>query len=526
MGASRLSPAIIPDIEDALESVREAMGRADFASANALLGGIRPRRRVDSATVEILRARVARIEGDVEVWYRSAAEAARNHPEAGGRLLALALEAAALKGLGRTAESIELFERVREELAAYDPRGGAETAYLLAVHEWEERRYEVAESIALRNVRVGAHVSESRALLGWIEVKREHYAASGLHFAAALTSLNSAPRDDVRLRARLLHILAVVASETIDLKLGQRVKRESEALVWPASLGVERFNTTTCLRFLALLEGDVERAWFLSRDAVAGAPSPPYASIGETNAAVACRLIGDERAAGLQTARAWEILEKVRWSSVDHEGRVALTNFAIESAAFMPAEASKALTKYRSLSAKSNARNSLEDDRRISAFEKVAAARVAEALGQRGSAIRMYSDALDLWIDLGYAMRAALAAIDVYRLTGDEERLAPAQAALERAPAAWFASWKKPVGPVDRLTPAERVVFFELLRGKTAKAIAAELNRSQHTVINHTRKVFAAFDVASRAKLLARCAELGITSPKSGRRPKSSRETR
>jgi DNA-binding CsgD family transcriptional regulator len=526
VAGSRVTAAFAPDVDEALAGAFDAMERADFQSAKALLAAARPRRRLDLARADLLRARIARIEGDAETWRAAAAEAARNHPESAGRLLALALEAGALGSLGREAEAAAAFKRVRAALDGEDPRSVGEVAYLVALDDWEHRRIERATELVSRNVRAGAHVPESEALLGWIEVRRERYAAAAAHFSAALASLNASPRDDVRLRARLLHALAIVASETIDLKLGQRVRRDVENFAWPASLGIERFNTLTCLRFLALLEGDVERAWVLSRDAVATAPNPAYAAIGETNASVASRLLGDDRAADLQAARAWEILQKVRWSSIDHEGRVALTNFAIECAPFMPAEASKALTKYRSLAGKSNPLSALENDRRVAAFERVAAGRVAETLGQRGTAIRCYSEALELWLELGYAMRAALVALDLYQLTGDAERLAAAEAALERAPSAWFGSWDAPGGPVDRLTPAERVVLFELLRGKSAKDIADGLDRSQHTVINHTRKVFAAFEVSSRARLLARCAELGITAPKSARRPRSSRPGR
>jgi DNA-binding CsgD family transcriptional regulator len=521
-----VSTAFVPDVDEALAGAYDAMERADFQSAKALLAATRPRRRLDAARAGLLRARIARIEGDAETWRAAAAEAARSHPEAGGRLLALALEAGALKRLERAADSAVAFKRVRAALESEDPRSVGEAAYLVAVDDWEHGRIDRAAELVSRNVRCGAHVAESEALLGWIDVRRERFAAAGAHFSAALAALGTAPRDDVRLRARMIHALAIVASETIDLKLGQRVRRDCENFAWPPSLGVERFNTMTCLRFLALLEGDVERAWILSRDAVATAPNPAYAAIGETNAAVASRLLGDVRAAELQAARAWDILQKIRWSTIDHEGRVALTNFAIEFGQAMPAEASKALTKYRSLGHKSNSLSALENDRRVLAFEKVAAGRVAETLGQRGTAIRSYTEALELWLELGYTMRAALVALDLYQLTGDEERLQAAEAALERAPAAWFGSWQRPGGPVDRLTPAERVVLFELLRGKSAKDIADGLDRSQHTVINHTRKVFAAFGVSSRAKLLARCAELGITAPTSGRRPRSSRPNR
>jgi DNA-binding CsgD family transcriptional regulator len=521
-----MRPQDVTDSDGALAGALDALERADFAAAKALLATVRPRRRAESARAELLRARIARIEGEPEVWRAAAAEAARLHPEPAGRLLGLTLEAAALKQLNRDAESAAAFRAAWAAFSTADPRGVGEVAYLLAVDEWERRRYDRAAELVARNVRAGVHLPESEALLGWIDVAKERFSAAAGHFLAALGHLNAAPRDDVRLRARMIHALGVVASETIDLKLGQRVRREFEALEWPATLGIERFNTRTALRFLALLEGDVERAWILSRDAVVLAPNPAYAAIGETNAAVASRLLGDVRAAELQASRAWDILSKVRWSSIDHEGRVALTNFAIECAHVLPAEASKALTKYRSLTAKRNTLLAFEYDRRIVAFEKVASARVAEGLGQRGAAIRSYAAALEIWLELGFAMRAALVALDLYQLTGDEARLAPAQAALERAPAAWFGSWKAPDGPVDRLTPAERVVLFELLRGKTAKDIADTLDRSQHTVINHTRKVFAAFGVSSRARLLARCAELGITAPRSGRRTKSSRPNR
>jgi len=526
VASTRESAAFVADFDAAIAGVSEALERADFATAKALLGGARPRRRVELARAELMRARIARIEGERDVWLAAAAEAARLHPEPAGRLLAMALEAGALKGLGRAAESVAAFENVRAALATVDPRSTGEVAYLLAVEEWENRRYDRAVELVTRNVRAGVHLAESEALLGWIDVVRERFSAAAAHFLSALGNLSAGPRDDVRLRGRLIHALGIIASETIDLKLGQRVRREFEAMDWPASLGIERFNAQTCLRFLALLEGDIERAWILSRDAVVMAPDPAYAAIGETNAAVASGLLGDVRASELQAARAWDILTKVRWSSVDHEGRVALTNFAIECGSLMPAEASKALTKYRSLTAKRNSLLAFEYDRRVTAFEKVAAGRVAEALGQRGTAIRSYAEALDLWLELGFLMRAALVALDLYQVTGDEDRLEPVHAALERAPAAWFGSWQAPQGPVDRLTPAERVVLFELLRGKTAKDIADALDRSQHTVINHTRKVFAAFGVSSRARLLARCAELGITAPRSVRRTKSSRPKR
>jgi DNA-binding CsgD family transcriptional regulator len=178
----------------------------------------------------------------------------------------------------------------------------------------------------------------------------------------------------------------------------------------------------------------------------------------------------------------------------------------------MPAEARQAVTLYQSLTAKRNPLSGFAaGDRRIEAYEAVAAARVAEILDRRGLAIFEYERALAIWVELGYFMRAALAALDLRRLTGSDRYDAPIEAALERAPNAWFAPTGADRSPLAALTPAERTVLSKLLAGKSEKAIAASLERSHFTINNHTRKIFSAFGVNSRAQLLARCVELGIT---------------
>jgi DNA-binding NarL/FixJ family response regulator len=61
------------------------------------------------------------------------------------------------------------------------------------------------------------------------------------------------------------------------------------------------------------------------------------------------------------------------------------------------------------------------------------------------------------------------------------------------------------------LRPAQLKVLAGLLRGDSAKAIAEELGRSQYTIINHTRTIFAAFRVHNRADVRRACARAGIT---------------
>jgi DNA-binding CsgD family transcriptional regulator len=62
---------------------------------------------------------------------------------------------------------------------------------------------------------------------------------------------------------------------------------------------------------------------------------------------------------------------------------------------------------------------------------------------------------------------------------------------------------KRAAKAIEALTPAERLVFDELLKGKSAIEIGRSLKISPFTVSNHTRRIFAAFETNSRAAILA-----------------------
>jgi DNA-binding CsgD family transcriptional regulator len=116
-------------------------------------------------------------------------------------------------------------------------------------------------------------------------------------------------------------------------------------------------------------------------------------------------------------------------------------------------------------------------------------------------------------------MRAAMVALDLERITNDSSYRETVAPVLARAPKAWFAH--RTLATIELLpdiTPAEKLVLGLLLEGKSARAIANDLGRSVHTINNHTRKIFKAFGVTSRAAVLARCAAIGVTPLHFGRR--------
>lgn len=499
--------------DPAFTAASAAFQRADYDACRSLLELSKPESPSGIARRDLLVARLARIRGDVDVWYAAASNAARYEGSPGDRLTALALRALAARRLGKAPEADRLMSDVYAAVIAAGSAGDPHPAYLCALDAWEERDFDRAERLARANLRRHPGDAANLSLLGWVAVKKERYREAGTYFMRALARLRALGEFELRSYARFVHAASVVACETADVPMGRKVRRAFEALAWPQSLRVERFNTLTNLRLLALIEGNLEAAWLAARDAVSCAPNNAYAAIGETNAAVVTRLCGDEYTAALQMARAWEILRKVRWSESDAEERVALTNFACEAARTMPVEARKALVLYVSLSGKANRANSLEKDRRIAASESWAAGRVAAAMGEREASVLHYGRALAVWQELGFTTRAAAVALDLYRITRRSALKAPIAALTALAPNAWVTrSARTSDGPLGLLRPAQRKVLAGILRGDSAKVIAADLDRSPYTVVNHTRRIFAAFGVRRRADLRALCLKNGITS--------------
>ncbi len=474
----------------------------------------------DAATFAyaILLARARLRAGDLRAAEAASSDACARAKDPSEIVVANLVRGTILRALGSTREAAAAFAVAATALPHADDAARGEYAYHSAIVAWDDG--DVARAEAIVEGALASAPDAVRAmlvqLLGWIELRRERYPAAAEHFLAALDLAARAQQRDLRLYGRLLNGLAIIASETIDRKLAQRYDAHLSAMRWTSGNAREHFNTITCQRFLALLRGDLPAAWQLSREAVAIAPNPTFLAIGETNAAVVSALVGDTFAAGVQFAAAWAAIERVSWSTADKEERVALTNFAIEAAGTFPAQARSAVTLYRNITGKRDPRLVFHDgDRRLQAFESMAAGRVSEALGNTKAAIENYERSLQLWIAVDYRMRAALVASDLRRLTSDPRYDHDIAVALARAPDAWFRGASVPVAeresPVALLTKAERTVLAHLLGGDGVRAIAEALGRSPHTVQNHTRRIFAAFEVRKRTALLARCATEGIT---------------
>ena len=352
--------------------------------------------------------------------------------------VALALHAAALRYAQRDGEADHMFERVNDSVRNVTAAQGAYPRYLIALDAWQRREYAHAQTLARENLERHPDDFESIALLGWIAVKAERFADAIPEFERAFAAANVAePRSLLHLCTIMQQIL-VAGIETIDLSACERMRVHYERTEWTDATRTMQFGALISLLDYDLLLGDLDRAWFTSRTAIAVAPTDAFIVHAEVASAVVTSRLGDETTSSLQFDHAWELIRTTSWGGSNAASRVSILSFATEAAFRMPVEARQALMLYLSIKEREVGLDVLTHDRRISALEMQAAGRVAEAIGELVESRQHYERALRLWQQLGFTMRAAETALDLLRLTKDAVYREPIAELEKRAPNAWI----------------------------------------------------------------------------------------
>jgi DNA-binding NarL/FixJ family response regulator len=142
---------------------------------------------------------------------------------------------------------------------------------------------------------------------------------------------------------------------------------------------------------------------------------------------------------------------------------------------------------------------------------------VQHALGESDEAARLLREAWKIYDRIGYDWRAGRAAAALAAATGDDGWKEKAAQKLRPYGRSWLvssASTNALPAPAElaALTPAQRAVYEQLLRGLSTAQIAAEQGRSEYTIRNHVKAIFKAFRVRSRPALIARA--IGTSGPR------------
>ncbi|HEX3464289.1 MAG TPA: LuxR C-terminal-related transcriptional regulator [Candidatus Elarobacter sp.] len=399
------------------------------------------------------------------------------------------------------------------------PKLVAEIAYYRALSRWMSFRLAEAEEIVDAALPAATDVARSRLLqlLGWIDVRRENYGAAAHEFTAALEELNKAKNADAKGRARILLALVMIAAETIDLRLGRLARREYEKTTWTEDTRTERSRLLESLSWLSLLEGDVGRAWDERQLALTLSVDSTYHAIALVDAAIVAGIVGDRFSERRYLELAGALLLRGDQVNLDGDRRMATLAYVGTVPAANVETARKVMTLYERTRPKGSAAGDLtawEGDRRLDAYAGYARGKLAVAEGATQQGVTELERSLEAWTRLGYRLRTAITANVLRTVTGDRRFAQIALDALRNTPNAWLReSLERRTtedDPLGQLTPAERRVLTELCKGRKAREIAATFDRSFNTINNHTRAIFSAFGVRSRAALVAECARLGI----------------
>jgi DNA-binding CsgD family transcriptional regulator len=516
VASSRRAAAVPSNAGTELDRARAAWDAGEYGRVLDLTAAGNSVRREDRVATAVLEARALLAldrPGEVAAALERATKDAKNTEESA---LVQMLLGAALTRTNQRERGEALLDDALTMASRGAPRLVPEIGYYRALSRWSSHHLDEAEAIVESALLRASDAVRPRLLhlLGWIDVRRENYAAAAQQFAATLDGLEKSRQNDLKVRTSSLHALGIIAAETIDLRLGRLVRRNYESCAWPDDARIERFYVLEYLTWLSLLEGEIARAWDERQLALSLTINSGHHASALISAARVASIVGDRYSATRYLELAGVLLLRGDQVDLDVDRRLVMLSFAGAVPPANPETAAKVLALYDRTRARHTNMLAFEGDRRLEAYELYARAKVTAALGNRQRAIDELGQSLDLWTRLGYRLRTAIAAGDLRDITGERRWAQIGLEALRNAPKAWLRPslerGSADDDPLGKLTPAERRVLTELCKGKKSRDIAITFGRSFNTINNHTRKVFAAFGVQSRAALVAECAKLGI----------------
>ncbi|HEV2738292.1 MAG TPA: helix-turn-helix transcriptional regulator [Candidatus Elarobacter sp.] len=515
MPSSRRAAAL-PSRAAELDEARSAWDAGEYERVLRLLGAAKFDRREDRVASAVMQARALLALDRQDQVVPLLQRASKEVKGAEETVLTQMLHGAALTRTNRREQGETLLDETAVLAKRGSPQLVAEIAYYRALSRWSSHRLEEAEEIVEAALPAAKDVHRARLLqlLGWIDVRSENYSGASRQFTAALEELNRAKQPDVLGRARLLHALSIIAAETIDLRLGRLVRREYDNNTWSDDTRIERFHVLEYLAWLSLLEGQVGRAWDERQRALSLTVDTSYHASALTSAANIAGFVGDRFSEARYFELAGSLLLRGDQLALDVDRRIAMLAYIASAPPANLEAARKVITLYERTRPRKTDVHAFEGDRRVEGFELYARGKLAIADGRTQQGIVELENAQQLWSRLGYRLRVAVTANALRSVTGDPRYAQSALEALRNAPNAWL----RPAlernsdddNPIAQLTPAERRVLAELCKGKKAREIADTFDRSFNTINNHTRAIFTAFGVRSRAALVAECARRGI----------------
>lgn len=391
----------------------------------------------------------------------------------------------------------------------------AHGAHTMAYHDlrmrWFRRDYDVtAPEVQLAVAHPDPSIaSAAYAYRAWLHAGNEDFAShiADLTRAVRYATMPTPEPVDVAALATSVHALAQVGFETADGNAVAAARTAADAIAWTPDVAMHQYLTVRAFGWDAFMRGRAGEAQWAFKDARMLAPAATWRVMAHLDRSYVARISGNEFWSAEELAAADTLANDVRWGTTHGEERQLLVMLAVLHA---PTDAPRA-QRYASLYSQLGTENvdprlAVNQDKRSTAHQKYALARIEQTLGRRDSAISALREAYAIFDSVSFHYRASLTASALAELTGDEAwRTAGSRHAnaYPDSPLATFtqAARAREDAMPAQLSPLQRQIARALWSGADPAELSRRFSRSVFTIEKQIAIILDEFGVTSRAAL-------------------------
>jgi DNA-binding CsgD family transcriptional regulator len=404
------------------------------------------------------------------------------------------------------AQASHAYRTIREELALN-----------LALARYCLHEYSAAEAI-LSTIPSDADLIYARAVqyYGWIAWARGETENAIARFIDALKAFDAGAYHDRYLEASCVRALAHLAAERMDSRTWDLVRKRRAQIDWSAkNLAEPRYFVAYCAATYEIdIEGNALSAAREARCAEELATSAAFRVQARCKRAAIARAVGEPVARIDHLEAAVELFAAIEPVKLFGDESVVPLVLAEELGDCRPAEAFRLINRYLSAAAPAPMRVAAQSPIG-EAYRNFVEGCAHEGSGRRDEAVRSYRAAFETYRKCQYTRRAVMAAVALWKLTGDHRYAKYASAATKALPphSMLRLSVAQQIASAVRLTAVQREVIALICQGKSNPEIARLRKRSLHTVRNLVARLFELFEVQSREQLAVECVRRGLYTP-------------
>ena len=348
----------------------------------------------------------------------------------------------------------------------------------------------------------------SEHLQSYILARRERYEEQGLSLLRVLDLIGNKRAEFVEDFCVATYTLSVLARELPLPTFATRAKSEVDAdFVWPSDLSNYRFQALKGVAWCQALNGDQLSCFRYLRLAGHVASNDVWRVVLFCDRSYFASIVGEERWAANEFSAAEDLAESVEWDHTSGEERVALLLLAELASKQAPERAPYYLGRFNELGKLRSHLQHFAFDDRLTAMANYTSGIVKEGVGEKTAAQGLLRSAWSSFDRIGYAVRAARAALALYRVTAKSRWMHLAEDYLEDYQKSWLTkelashTLGKPSNDLQ-LTKMQDQVMRLVCEGLSTNAMAERLKLSRNTVLNHLKAIYKKLGVNSREALV------------------------